>query len=90
MSGERLFTTYEAGEQTGTTFRQLDQWAKREYVVPAVPAKGSGSTRLWSTTNLHEIRTVLKLVEACPFPHNHEGGKGRASRKARAIEQARR
>lgn len=44
---------------TGATYRQLDVWTRKGYVVPAQPATGSGSQRRWSGDELDRVRQLV-------------------------------
>ena len=84
----KLWTTTEAAAETGATYSQLNYWDKQGFVVPAAPAQGSGSFRLWSAKNLVEIRALQRKIEACPYPHEHNTGVDAiASTKRRAAER---
>jgi len=47
------------------SYRQLDYWARTELVTPSVrAAEGSGSQRLYSFTDLVELRIIKRLLDA--------------------------
>ncbi len=47
------------------TYRQLDYWARTGLVTPSVrAADGSGSQRLYSFTDLVELRIIKRLLDA--------------------------
>lgn len=49
----------------GITYRQLDYWARTGLIVPSVAdARGSGSNRLYSVTDLRIARVVKTLLDA--------------------------
>jgi DNA-binding transcriptional MerR regulator len=49
---------------SGITYRQLDYWARENIVVPTVHnPSGSGSQRLWSFTDILEIKLIKKLMD---------------------------
>src|ERR671937_2366477 len=49
----------------GITYRQLDYWARTNLVTPSVrAADGSGSQRLYSFTDLVELRIIKRLLDA--------------------------
>ncbi len=49
----------------GITYRQLDYWARTELVVPTLrSARGSGSQRLYSFTDLLVLKVVKRLLVA--------------------------
>jgi DNA-binding transcriptional MerR regulator len=49
----------------GITYRQLDYWARTELVRPSVcDAAGSGTQRLYSYTDLVELKVVKRLLDA--------------------------
>jgi DNA-binding transcriptional MerR regulator len=48
----------------GITYRQLDYWARTELVRPSVcDANGSGTQRLYSWSDLIELKVVKKLLD---------------------------
>ena len=49
----------------GITYRQLDYWARTRLVEPSVsPAKGSGTQRLYSFTDIVHLRVIKSLIDA--------------------------
>ena len=49
----------------GITYRQLDYWARTDLVTPSVrAADGSGSQRLYSFTDVVELRIIKRLLDA--------------------------
>ncbi len=49
----------------GITYRQLDYWARTHLIRPSVAdAKGSGSQRLYSYTDLVELKVVKRLLDS--------------------------
>jgi DNA-binding transcriptional MerR regulator len=49
----------------GITYRQLDYWARTDLVRPSVAdAAGSGTQRLYSYTDLVELKVVKRLLDA--------------------------
>ncbi len=52
-------------EIVGISYRQLDYWARTDLVRPSVEdAKGSGSRRRYSYTDLLELRVIKSLLDA--------------------------
>ncbi len=50
---------------TGVTYRQLDYWARTELVTPSVTAaRGSGSKRQYSYSDLVEVKVIKSLLDA--------------------------
>lgn len=48
---------------TGVTYRQLDYWARTELVLPSItPAKGSGSKREYSYSDVLEVKVIKSLL----------------------------
>jgi DNA-binding transcriptional MerR regulator len=59
----------------GITYRQLDYWARTDLLRPSLSdARGSGSQRLYSYTDLVQLKVIKQLIEA--------GVSLRATRKA--------
>jgi DNA-binding transcriptional MerR regulator len=49
----------------GITYRQLDYWARTGLVTPSVrAADGSGTQRLYSFTDIVELRIIKRLLDA--------------------------
>ena len=49
----------------GITYRQLDYWARTDLVRPSVcDANGSGTQRLYSYTDLVELKVIKRLLDA--------------------------
>ena len=58
-----------SGTQTasvvGISYRQLDYWARTDLIRPSLSdASGSGSRRRYSYTDLLELKTIKKLLDA--------------------------
>jgi DNA-binding transcriptional MerR regulator len=54
-----------AAEIVGISYRQLDYWARTDLVRPSlVDAKGSGSRRRYTYTDLLELKVVKSLLDA--------------------------
>jgi DNA-binding transcriptional MerR regulator len=54
-----------AAEIVGISYRQLDYWARTDLVRPSLSdAKGSGSRRRYSYTDLLELRVIKSLLDA--------------------------
>lgn len=52
-------------EIVGISYRQLDYWARTDLVRPSVEdAKGSGSRRRYSYTDLLELRVIKSLLDS--------------------------
>lgn len=63
--GEQGFSGAKAAEIVGISYRQLDYWARTDLVRPSlVDAKGSGSRRRYSYTDLVELRVIKSLLDA--------------------------
>ena len=49
----------------GISYRQLDYWARTKLVVPTIQAaSGSGSQRMYSFSDVVELRIIKKLLDA--------------------------
>src|SRR5262249_38750201 len=49
---------------TGISYRQLDYWARTRLVTPSIrPADGSGSQRLYSFSDVVELRIIKRLLD---------------------------
>jgi DNA-binding transcriptional MerR regulator len=65
----------------GITYRQLDYWARTGLVTPSVrAADGSGTQRLYSFTDVVELRIIKRLLdagirEAIGYLRKESGGK---------------
>lgn len=60
----RGFSTQRTAEIVGVTYRQLDYWARTDLVKPSlVTASGSGSRRLYSYSDLLELKVIKNLID---------------------------
>ena len=49
----------------GITYRQLDYWARTDLIKPSVQgARGSGSQRLYSFTDIVQLKVIKRLLDA--------------------------
>ncbi len=49
----------------GITYRQLDYWARTDLLVPSLQAaSGSGSQRLYSFTDVVQLKVIKRLLDA--------------------------
>lgn len=49
----------------GITYRQLDYWARTDLLKPSLQdARGSGSQRLYSFTDVVQLRVIKRLLDA--------------------------
>jgi len=49
----------------GITYRQLDYWARTKLIVPSLQqATGSGSKRLYSFTDVVQLKVIKRLLDA--------------------------
>lgn len=54
---------------TGATFRQLDHWTRKGYIIPSVRVSvGSGHNRLWSFDDAVQIAVLVQLCAAGVAP----------------------
>jgi len=62
---DNSFSGARAAEIVGISYRQLDYWARTDLVRPSiVDAKGSGTRRRYSYTDLLELRVIKSLLDA--------------------------
>lgn len=61
-SGEYLSST-EIAKAAGVTYRQLDYWARRGYIIPYNDSFGSGDPRLWALEQIEELRDLKKQLQ---------------------------
>ena len=62
---EAGFSGARAAEIVGISYRQLDYWARTDLVRPSLAdAKGSGSRRRYTYTDLLELRVIKSLLDA--------------------------
>jgi len=57
----RLYSSQEAAELSGISYRQLDYWTRLGVVKPEREAKGTGTARRWSPTQIVELRVIAGL-----------------------------
>lgn len=49
----------------GITYRQLDYWARTDLILPSIQgARGSGSQRLYSFTDIVQLKVIKRLLDA--------------------------
>jgi DNA-binding transcriptional MerR regulator len=59
------FSGTQAAKVVGITYRQLDYWARTDLIRPSkLDASGSGSRRLYSYSDLVELRVIKTLLDA--------------------------
>ena len=59
------FSGRQAADVVGITYRQLDYWARTDLVRPSLAdAKGSGSRRRYSYSDLLELKVIKTLLDA--------------------------
>ncbi len=55
----------QAAKVVGISYRQLDYWARTDLIRPSLTdAAGSGSRRRYSYSDLLELKTIKKLIDA--------------------------
>ncbi len=65
MALETSFSGKRTIEIVGITYRQLDYWARTDLVRPSVTdAKGSGSRRSYSYTDLLKLKVIKALLDS--------------------------
>jgi DNA-binding transcriptional MerR regulator len=68
MTNEREVTGYRAPQVcklVGITYRQLDYWARTGLIVPSMQqAHGSGSQRIYSFTDVVQLKVIKNLLDA--------------------------
>jgi DNA-binding transcriptional MerR regulator len=55
------YSSREVCERTGASYRQLDHWARRGYIVGQAAGPGHGRQRVWT---VEQLERVGELVEA--------------------------
>jgi len=59
------FSCNRAAEVVGISYRQIDYWARTDLLRPSISdASGSGSRRRYSYSDLLELKTIKKLLDA--------------------------
>jgi DNA-binding transcriptional MerR regulator len=68
MTNEREVAGYRAPQVcklVGITYRQLDYWARTNLIVPSMQqAHGSGSQRVYSFTDVVQLKVIKNLLDA--------------------------
>lgn len=68
MTNEREVAGYRAPQVcnlVGITYRQLDYWARTSLIVPSMQqAHGSGSQRVYSFTDVVQLKVIKNLLDA--------------------------
>lgn len=56
------YTAKQVCEIAGITYKQLDYWDKKKLVTPSIAkAKGSGTVRFYSITDIRQIKVIKEL-----------------------------
>lgn len=64
LAAEEGFRGPQVCNIVGISYRQLDYWARTKLVPPSIrPARGSGSQRLYSFSDLVDLKLIKKLLE---------------------------
>jgi DNA-binding transcriptional MerR regulator len=64
-TGEEGFRGPQVCKVVGITYRQLDYWARTGLLRPSITdAKGSGSQRVYSYTDLVQLKVIKQLLDA--------------------------
>lgn len=58
----RLYRAPQVCALTGATYRQVDYWCRRGYLVEAVAAQGSGSQRLFDPVAVTTCAVMVRLT----------------------------
>jgi DNA-binding transcriptional MerR regulator len=62
--GEEGFRGPQVCKIVGITYRQLDYWARTDLIRPSIAdARGSGTQRRYSYTDLVELKVIKKLLD---------------------------
>lgn len=62
---EQGYSAKRSAQIVGITYRQLDYWARTDLINPSfTKAAGSGSRRLYSYTDLLELKAIKSLLDA--------------------------
>lgn len=82
-----MLSTAEAADLAGASPRQVDYWARSEWIIPEMRTHGPGTTRygwarLWPPS---ELRVIACLTD---FRGTRGGAKGTLPRIARAVRRA--
>ena len=65
MTQEQGYRAPQVCTIVGITYRQLDYWARTGLLKPSIQsAQGSGSQRLYSFTDIVQLRVVKRLLDA--------------------------
>jgi len=62
---EQGFRAPQVCKLVGITYRQLDYWARTDLMLPSLQvANGSGSQRLYSFTDVIQLKVIKRLLDA--------------------------
>lgn len=73
---QTTFTSKQAAQLTGITYRQLDYWTRQGYITPIVEADGPGSRRRWSLEQVERLCIVGDAVSNLDVMLSLPGGGG--------------
>ena len=68
---DETFSTPDVARLTGATFRQIDYWSRKGYIVPVVAAAGSGSRRRWGADEVQRIKGVMTSLSIAKSTNLH-------------------
>ena len=60
----KTYSTADVAHLSGASYRQLDYWARTRLLVPSVEAKGSGTQRRYTETQLADVQIIVALIAA--------------------------
>ena len=65
MTDEQGYRAPQVCNVVGITYRQLDYWARTQLLTPSIQtAQGSGSQRLFSFSDIVQLRVIKRLLDA--------------------------
>lgn len=70
-----LLTSTEVCQLADITYRTLDNWVRMGLLAPVIPAKGSGSSRMFDPSVIDEIAEMRERIKACPYQHPQNYGR---------------
>jgi DNA-binding transcriptional MerR regulator len=59
----KTYSTAEAVELVGCTYRQLDYWVRTGAVVPGFAVKGTGRPRRWTVDEIRRLKEVVAILD---------------------------
>jgi DNA-binding transcriptional MerR regulator len=69
VTDDLLLTSDQVCAALGISYRQLNWWTSKGYLVPTVESTGTGNPRRWTLNDLVLVADFAQRVKNCPLTH---------------------